>query len=361
VSPWSCISRTLLALLALVPVAACGEEDPDLGAYFVAEGYKYNARCMTFDDKLAGRRQIRIFRSGRGNDVLGSTRGLQRYYRRHGLEFFAAEGEREVNMPYAVDDRPVLFQNALAAQFPGVDLSDSTALMRDPALWAEVQRAVGAFIFRPMADFARTNGSVGLGATNLALVPDIVATGWATGARILGLAISPSLVAVLSEGGGADAAFWKGLDLPADFTPMLFLHGTMLRELGASNPGARDATVAHEFGHTAGLVHESSEDDFDNLMYPSVDGKLSACHSVLLDDQLALMRRTLGVGPPVPVTAQALTSDWHSAHPRHQPLRPEDLPALLAGDRRPLLRVLAPLLHLTGPARSTHALVAPGR
>jgi hypothetical protein len=361
VPPRSAISRNSLALLTLVTVAACGEEDPDLGGYFVAEGYKYNARCMTVDDKLAGRRQIRIFRSGRGNDVLGSTRGLQRYYRRHGLEFFATEGEREVDMPYAVDDRPVTFQNALAGQFPGVDLFDSTALMRDPALWAKVQRAVGAFIFRPLADFARANGTVGVGATNLTLVPEIVATGWATGANILGLAISPALVAVLSEAGGGDAAFWQGLALPADFTPMLFLHTTKMRDLGERNPGARDGVVAHEFGHTAGLVHESSEDDFDNLMYPSLDGELSACHHVLRDDQLALMRRTLGVGPPAPVTAQALTSDRHRAHLRLRALRPEDLPALLAGDRRPLLRVLAPLLQLASPDRSTPPLVAPGR
>jgi hypothetical protein len=339
---------TLLALFALATVAGCGDEDPDLGTYFAVEGYR-SSRCMSVDDKLAGRREIRMFRSGSFTDMPGSTRGLQRYYRRHSLEFFATGGEHEIGMLYAVDDRLVSFENALAAQFPGVDLDDSAALMRDPALWERVQRAAGAFILRPMVEFARTHGTVGLGATNLVLLHDIVATGWATNPNILGLAISPALLAVLGAGGGPDAAFWQGLDLPADFTPMLFLHAGMLRELGQSNPEARDAVVAHEFGHTAGLVHEVGEDDFDNLMFPAIDGALSACASVLLDDQLALMRRNLGVGPAAPVASQALTARRQTTHPGLQPLRPEDLPALFAGDRRPLLRVLAPLLHRSTP------------
>jgi hypothetical protein len=340
-------SFTLTSLTLLISVAACGEDDPDLGTYFQAEPFK-DKRCMSVDDRLSGRREVRIFRSGRNVDVVGSTRGLQRYYLRHGLQFFATSGEQEIVMHHAIDDRPVAFKNALAAQFPGVNLDDSVALMKNPALWAEVQRAVGAFILGPIIEFARAHGTVGVGATNLVLVPEILTTGWATGANVLGLAISPALLKEFTREGAPDAAFWHGLNLSPDFTPMLFLHGPMMRQLGESNPMARDITVAHEFGHTGGLVHQLDEDDFANLMYPSVDAKLGGCDQTLLDGQLVMMQRSLGVGPaPTVASTQALNDD-HAAHPavpRPPSLHPRDLPALLSGDPRPLLRVLAPVLH----------------
>ena len=329
-----------ISFTALALTAGCGgdEDPPDLARYFQAEPYLNSPKCSTVDGQLTGRREMRLYRAGRG-DLAGCSQGLQRYYLRHSLQFFTAAPEEEISLPYAVDNRGYALEKALLEQFPGVDLNDEAALMKDPVLWASIERFAVNFMLRPMIDFARTHSQSGQKVTNMVVVSELFAANVASTENVLGLAISvPLLTAQQVEEPGSFN--WKDSDLPPDFSPMFFLHGRATNELLVKiGRQARDITVAHEFGHTAGLVHEVGTDDEDNLMYPRVR-QSSDCDDGLYPEQLALMRQTLGVGPaPETVVARVVRPEADDPRPR-TPLRPGDLRALLDGDVTPLRRLL---------------------
>ena len=90
-----------------------------------------------------------------------------------------------------------------------------------------------------------------------------------------------------------EAQVWEGVQLPADFTPMLVLGRNVLNRLTQRAPELKDLVTSHEFGHTAALIHTMVE---RNLMFPSVAVGRDNCHDSLDDTQLATMRTTLGVG-----------------------------------------------------------------
>src|SRR4029453_10928848 len=107
--------------------------------------------------------------------------------------------------------------------------------------------------------------------TNLVLVPQILRPGGAdlapSGGEVAGLAISPALLRRFDAMDIAEGAAWKALDLPADFTPMMFLDGKVLGEILSGAPVLVDLVAAHEFGHTGGLIHRQES---HNLMLPGV-------------------------------------------------------------------------------------------
>ena len=69
------------------------------------------------------------------------------------------------------------------------------------------------------------------------------------------MAMSPALLAVFARDDTPEGQIWKGVNLPGDFTPMMFLGSNVLRQLAAAHSDLRDIVVAHEFGHTNALVH----------------------------------------------------------------------------------------------------------
>src|SRR5579872_1154444 len=75
----------LVAAAAQAIGAGCGGGDPSLDSYFDAPTYS-TAACNATDTALQGQRQVALYRSGSVN-LLGITHSLQRYYRRHDLQF----------------------------------------------------------------------------------------------------------------------------------------------------------------------------------------------------------------------------------------------------------------------------------
>jgi hypothetical protein len=321
-----------LGLLALAGVAGCGGDDDEFSHYFAARPYTTEA-CNLTDAKLATHREIRLFTFGNA-DAPPYSRVLQRYYRRHGLQFYSHQSVTSITQRYVLDSDGYALNAGLAREFPGVDVSDEQALkMRDPALYDRVVKYTMNFIFRPIIEFARTYGTTGTEVTNLVVVPEIIRPGnsniFGGGAQVAGLAVSPALIAVLAAQNTSDGTAWTLLDLPKEFSPMMFLDGKTLGLLLSAAPDLVDLVAAHEFGHTGGLVHRQEE---HNLMLPAVDPTVSACTDSLDEDQLQTMRTTFGIGNGSALTLARPASAPHPA----SVLPPAELAALRRGDRAAL-------------------------
>ena len=334
------LGRSSLLGCALL-LAACGE-DEDLTYYFEAKPYGVPA-CDNPDPKLEGRRLVRLF-THRTVEVTDASRPMARYYRRFGFTFFTDRSAVLTEMSYALDTDIGDLNALLAQEFPGVDINDEAALMRDPVLYGRILKSAGNFMMRPMVEFARQQGNQGAGVTNLVVLPGLIRPGGASlgppGSSPAGIAISPSLIAALAAQGTDAAGAWPEIDFPAGFTPMLFLHGILIGRLSSIDPEVRDLIAAHEFGHTAGLVHREVE---GNLMFPFAIIGRNRCTDSLEPDQFATFRANVGLDPP----SRALL-----ARPERDPrlvLPPARFTALLAGDGEALASLLAPLLHLHLP------------
>ena len=340
-------------LLALVSVVGfgCGDggEGAGLDRYFDPQPEYSATACVNRDERLAGRREMRLFSSG-GADVEGTTRGLARYYQRHGLSFFTASEPQAVTAPFAIDTDTEALGQELTRAFPGVDFTNDAAVMADPVLWQQVLNATVNFMLRPMIDFARVQGMAGAAVTNLVVIPQIERPGGErltpVGQEIAGMAVSPALLAVFARDETPEGQIWKGVNLPEGFTPMMFLGNNILRQLAAAHSDLRDIVVAHEFGHTNALVHRPVS---HNLMSPGVAPGQNDCRDSLADDQIATMRTQLGVAA---VGQTLLTGEDPDRLPQGEgppakshPFTPADLRDLLNGDKQAARRLLAPLLH----------------
>src|SRR3954452_17605970 len=154
------VSRAAV-LLAALAAAGCGDsEDPGFEHYFTTRPYP-SAACNVGDQRLATMREVHLFTYGNA-DVPPYSRSLQRYYRRHGLQFFSQDPVRQIDQPYVLDTDGILLDMALAKESPGVDLNDAEAVMKFAALHARVVKLTMNFIFRPVIEFARKNGQAGL-------------------------------------------------------------------------------------------------------------------------------------------------------------------------------------------------------
>jgi hypothetical protein len=346
-------------------VFGCGGSDgpPDLMSYFDARPYA-NPACNVIDQQLAGQREMHLFVNG-NVDMLSITRGLARYYRRHALSFFTTEAPRPTTMAYALDTDSDALGVQLIAAFPGVDFSDEQALMADPVLWDEILSFAAGFLLRPMVDFANQHGNAGTGVTNLAVIRDLERPGGEPlgdpGTTLAGLAISPALLAEFARAMPEEAQFWKGVNLPADFTPMMVLSHSVLQRLNNTAPELKDLVTAHEFGHTGALTHTTVE---RNLMFPSVLVGFNNCTDSLDVAQLTTMRATLGLdgaasGALLANRAAALPSATPppSSSPSLPSLRsftPDRLRAMLAGDRRAMRSFVDMLFHHPHPHPHPH-------
>ena len=277
--------------------SGCGGTDgpPDLNAYFAAQPYA-NPACNNVDERLAGQREMRLYVNG-AVDLPPITLGLARYYHRHGLTFFTTAPPQATTMAYALDTNDTALGLALIAAFPDVDFSDEAAVMSDPVLWPQIVTFVANFMLKPMVDFANTHSQDGGAATNLIVVPEMERPGGEPigdpGTSLAGLAISPALLAEFARTMPDEAEIWAGVNLPANFTPMMALGSNVLTRAGNIDPQLRDLVVSHEFGHTGALVHSLEP---RNLMHQGVAAGLNDCTDSLDDAQLALMRTTYGLG-----------------------------------------------------------------
>src|SRR5688500_6272844 len=133
-----CVTNRHLLIAAVALLAGCGGDD-DFDHYFSASPYKTDV-CNLADDRLATRREVRIFTNGIDAPTFG--RALQRYYRRHVLVFFSTQAIQTIDQKYALDTDEIELERWLAKEFPGVNPNDPTLEMRDPVLYEKVVKAV---------------------------------------------------------------------------------------------------------------------------------------------------------------------------------------------------------------------------
>ena len=338
------------AIALVIAGSGCGGTDgpPDLTAYFAAQPYA-NPACNNVDERLAGQREMRLYVNG-AVDLPSITLGLARYYHRHGLAFFTAAPPQGTPMAYALDTNETALVLALMAAFPDVDFTDQVAVMSDPVLWPQVITFVTNFMLKPLVDFANTHSEAGGAATNLIVVPQMERPGGEPigdpGTSLAGLAISPALLAEFARTMPDEAEIWAGVNLPANFTPMMVLGNDVLKRAGSLDPQLRDVVVAHEFGHTGALIHSLEP---RNLMHQGVAVGVNDCTDSLDDAQLALMRATYGLGTAA--ASGALLAKRTAAPPSARPSRalssftPDSLRAMLAGDRRAMRSFVELLFH----------------
>jgi hypothetical protein len=326
------------ALACALLATACGESE-DWSFYFEAQPYAVPA-CDLPNPRLEGRRLMRLFTHG-SVDISDGSRPLARYYRRYGFTFHTDGPAAVTQMPYALDTDVTALNDLLAKEFPGVDLNDEAALMRDPELYGRILKRAGNFMLRPMVEFAREHGTQGGAVTNLVVLRELLRPGGAPigppGASPAGIAISPALIAALVAQGPEVAGAWPEIDFPTGFTPMLFLHGVLIGQLSSVDPEVRDLIAAHEFGHTAGLVHREKD---GNLMVPFAIIGQNRCTDTLEPDQFATFRQGVGLDQRPAVSSALVGRDPRKAVP------PARLVAALAGDAGALGAMFAPVLHL---------------
>ena len=299
-------TQSLLTVILFTSAVGCSSsDDDDSEATFVAEkaqnpkvfenafaaaAYGFSA-CDTHDGQLRGRRELRIFSAGEFN-ADDFTRGLSRYYARHDLTFFTRYPALQVVMPYAVETDEKRLDSALRKQFPKVDFDDEDAAVTEAEL-KKIQSFAARWVLRPVLTFVDKFGHQDPSITNLILLPAVASTKALEdeGATLAGLSISPQLIKTLSDSDDEDGVMWRAVGLPETFNAMVFVNAKFLRTVKPTT--VTDLVIAHEFGHSAGLVHVM---DLSNLMTPATGPDNASCVQSLDIEQLSAMGRTLGVG-----------------------------------------------------------------
>lgn len=294
----------IFSLLVLATVAACEDESvpaslgvtPDpLAIDFSAAPYGVSA-CDAANGRLMVRRELRLY-TNMGHDVEQTAQALQRYFRRFGISFYRTRPAEVIDLGFVEDLDNAALNRSLRQQFPGVELTDAslTALeSKDPALFNRVVRAILNFQFRGAGDFMKKFGDQGQGITNLVLLRELFTPGSPQMERqsVLGISLSPFLISELKRSGMDATGAFAQLDFPPNFTPAVFISDTNVGALAkAAGDVHRDLVLAHEFGHSAGLVHRM---DVSNLMNPSTNGT-ETCNLQISEDQIAVMQKGLGI------------------------------------------------------------------
>jgi len=349
-----CALRFLISVFVSVGGIGCGSDaSDDLDRYFRVDPYP-NAACNKVDQRLAGRRQVRLFFNGVVS-VEPVAHGLANYYHRHSLSFFTDAEPRATTMAYALDTDMDALMRAATANFPGVDLNNDAAFMADPALYDRLRTFAANFILKPMVDFAAAHSEAAGAITNVIVVPQLERPGVEkvlsdSTKSLAGLAISPALLAIFAGSQSEESKIWQGVQLPSAFSPMMVLGDDVLTNARASAPELQDLVVAHEFGHTGALTHTMVE---RNLMYPVVRRNIDDCTDSLDDSQLTTVSANYGLGPAARTAplVQRVDAALPAGPSRILPsFAPDRMRALLAGDRQALRSFVDMLFHGGGPS-----------
>lgn len=285
---------------------------------FQAQPYGVSA-CDAHDGKLRGKRELRVFSTGEFATAT-YTRALARYYARHDLTFFTRYPTFALDMPYVIETDEARLESALRKRFPKVNF-DTEVFMGTEAELAAIQAAAAELVMKPLLTFVQKYGQQDPSITNVILMNEIASTNPVEDedAILAGLAISPELLKTLRETGDESAAIWQGVPLPATFNAMVFVDANLLRNL--KQPTVLDLVIAHEFGHSGGLVHVEEE---SNLMTPTTGPTNSSCDQTLTDVQLERMATTFRVGPgPVVQALRAATVHQDRVSP-HKAMSKQD-------------------------------------
>lgn len=252
--------------------------------------------CDQEGSELAGERELRLFTNG-PFQMERFTKGLARYYRRHGLQFFTRFEATELELPYVLETDQKRLEAAARKKFPKVDFDAETFMGTDEELLEIYGYTIG-LMTAPLVDFAKRHGKQPASVTNIVLVDKIGSTDELEEENedIAGLALSPALIDAFRAGDpeSPEAQLWTQLALPPGFNAMMFLDAQLLERIGDKVPVVIDLTVAHEFGHTGGLTHH---EDTSNLMTAETTPTNARCESRLAPDQLATLSANLNVGP----------------------------------------------------------------
>jgi hypothetical protein len=354
-----------ILIVASVLAVACGPQDPDgrqarfdacllragegvrfdRAATTVGETYRpleavgeyEDAECNRRDERLAGRHRLRLFAHA-GRDAPFLVHGMQRYYRRHGLEFVASAQAAAVEVPYLLDNDRAGLERALRCAFPGVDLADPPDADADA-----IESIAVDYILRPARAFLAAFKTFERDTTDLVAVGRILREPDADAGIPIGLGISPRYLATLRASSRTEAEVWNSVRLPDDFNPTVFVVAPEQTVPPASASVPMDLTLAHEFAHTAGVAHSPSS---GNLMVPSLDPATASCRAQLDAQQLAAMARGF---------AHAPVSKSQSSHAEVRPQRRlgpdlrQSLRQWVRGDRRAFADVARELLDGVNP------------
>jgi hypothetical protein len=264
--------------------------------------------CALVDDRLSGGHRLRLLGEAR-LDPRYLAEGLQRYYRRHGLQLSASVAPIEIELPYLLDNNRAGLDEALRCAFPGIQLGDEN---RRESYGPAVEAFAVNYILRPVRRFLEERKGGDRSTTDLVAVERTLRESDGRGAGPVGLAISVRYLAALRGSNLPEAEIWRGVHLPAEFNATVFMVGPEATTPRQPPSVARDLTVAHELGHTTGLLHSQMP---GNLMVASVDPLAATCRVGLRPDQLATMASVLKDLTATAPSARSLVADDDSPAP----------------------------------------------
>jgi hypothetical protein len=213
------------------------------------------------------------------DDVVRLTRSAASYYAEYRLSFRLHEAPQALELgPLIAGSRSEVERALVDAGLPiaGELNADQTALM---------DAVVARILLAPLREFIHERALprrplVSLVVLQRLAAPSLYEEGLLS-TTIDGLGLSPEFVSRLRDSGEA-TDLSDALELPAEFTPTLFLDVEALGRF--EHP---DNVVAHELGHALGLLHD---DEPGNLMNPEV---AESCRAWLSKEQTTSIAETV--------------------------------------------------------------------
>ncbi len=213
------------------------------------------------------------------DDVVRLTRSAATYYAEYRLSFRLLEAPSALELgPLIAGSRSEIEQALVDAGLPLEGELDAGQTALTDAIVAEI-------LLAPLREFVQAHAVpqrplVSFVVLESLAAPSLYEEGLLSEA-IDGLGFSPEFVSLLRASGDATASF-DALDLPAEFTPTVFLDEEALARFEHT-----DNVVAHELGHALGLLHT---DEPGNLMNPEV---AESCRAWLSKEQAASIAETV--------------------------------------------------------------------